>query len=160
MLRGFIGAAAMLMIAAFTCAGQTPNEPELVSPFGVKFYSQPDEKNQIVEAEKKFSNSAEKDGFERAFADVAAGDVRLSRSGKVPAVGLEAARGVLLGDGNVRWSPAGHGASRSGDLGYAYGVRERIRASATPDTSVFLDVWRREKGKWKLVLAVDNPVAR
>lgn len=55
MLRRFISAAAMLMIAAFTCAGQTPNQPELVSPFGVKLYSQPDEKNQIVEAEKKLA---------------------------------------------------------------------------------------------------------
>jgi len=115
---------------------------------------------EILEAEKHFSKAAEKDGFDKAFADVAAGDVRFSRSGKAPAVGLEAARGVLLGEGNVRWCPAGHGASRSGDLGYAYGVREHIRASATPDTSVFLDVWRREKGKWRLALAVDNPVQR
>lgn len=55
MLRRFISATAMLVSVASFCAGQTPNQPELVSPFGVKFYSQPDEKNQIVEAEKKLA---------------------------------------------------------------------------------------------------------
>lgn len=115
---------------------------------------------EILEAEKRFSKSAERDGLEKAFAAVAAKDVRLTREGKAPVQGIDASSGVLLGDGRARWTPGGVGASRSGDLGYAYGVRERIRASARPDTSVFLDVWRREKGKWRLALAVDNPVTR
>src|SRR6185369_17837108 len=55
MLRRLIGAAAILMSLALICAGQTTGQPELVSPFGVKFYSQPDEKNQIIEAEKKLA---------------------------------------------------------------------------------------------------------
>lgn len=115
---------------------------------------------EILDVEKRFSKAAEKDGLEKAFAAVAATDVRLSRDGKPPALGQASASGALLGEGRAHWSPTGFGASRSGDLGYAYGVRERIRASATPDTSVFLDVWRREKNGWRLALAVDNIVKR
>jgi len=53
------------------------------------------------------------------------------------------------------------GASRSGDLGYAYGIRQRRGpGNAVADTSAFLDVWRRDAlGSWKLAMAVDNPVA-
>jgi ketosteroid isomerase-like protein len=115
---------------------------------------------EILAAEKRFSRSAEKGGFGRAFVAFAAPDVRVGRAGQVPALSLEAARTLLAADGHARWTPIGSGASRSGDLGYTYGIRERIRAGAAPDTSVFLDVWRREARGWKLALAVDNPVQR
>jgi len=36
-------------------AAQTQNEPEVVSPLGVKFYSLPDEKSVVAEAEKKLA---------------------------------------------------------------------------------------------------------
>src|SRR6185503_8068752 len=55
MLQRIMTATALLLSAASFCASQTPNQPELVSPFGAKFYSQPDDKNQIVEAEKKLA---------------------------------------------------------------------------------------------------------
>jgi len=95
---------------------------------------------EIMAAEKRFSNDAERRGFGTAFETVAARDVRLGREGKLPALGIEAARSALLGDGRARWTLAGSGAARSGDLGFAFGVRERLRASATADTSAFLDV--------------------
>jgi ketosteroid isomerase-like protein len=115
---------------------------------------------EILAAEKTFSRSAEKSGFSGAFAAIAAPDVRLGRAGIAPALGVEAARAMLASDGPARWTPTGSGAARSGDLGYAYGIRERVRAGAAPDTSVYLDVWRREARGWKLALAVDNPVKR
>jgi ketosteroid isomerase-like protein len=115
---------------------------------------------EILAAEIRFSRAAEKTGFAPAFAAVAAHDVRLGRAGDLPALGIVAARAAIAGDGAARWTAAGSGASRSGDLGYAYGVRERIHSGAAPDTSVFLHVWRREARGWKLALAVDNPVRR
>jgi tetratricopeptide (TPR) repeat protein len=45
----------VLFIAALTCAAQTPGQPEAVSPSGVKFFSQPDEKGVVAEAEKKLA---------------------------------------------------------------------------------------------------------
>jgi ketosteroid isomerase-like protein len=118
-------------------------------------------RHEILAAEKRFSTAAQKDGFVQAFLANAAPDVRLGREGKYPAIGVEAAREALATDAaRSRWTPAGSGAARSGDLGYAYGVRERLHATMPADSSAFLDVWRREAGRWKLVLAVDNPVQR
>ena len=116
--------------------------------------------SEVRAAEKRFADASRARGLEAAFEACAAPDVRFNRDGYLPALGLEAARSVLAADtARVRWAPEGAGASRSGDLGYAYGVRERLGAAgAAPDTSVYLDVWRREGGKWRLVMAVDNPV--
>jgi ketosteroid isomerase-like protein len=113
-------------------------------------------------AEQSFAKSSTDVGFAAAFATYAAADVRFNRDGRAPAVGLDAARAAVATDSaRTRWTPQGLDAARSGELGYAYGVRERLTAAgAPPDTSVFLDVWRREKGgRWRLVMAVDNPVA-
>lgn len=115
---------------------------------------------EILAAERRFSREAERKGLAAAFVSVAAADVRFGREGLTPALGLEAARSALGRDGwPVRWTPQGSGASRSGDLGYTYGIRERVgQGTAAPDTTVYLDVWRRERGRWKLALMVDNPV--
>lgn len=117
---------------------------------------------EILAADERFSRQAKRDGFAVAFAAAAAADVRLSRDGHPPAEGVAAARSRLGADvARARWKPQGSGASRSGDLGYTYGIRERLSAAgAPPDTSVFMDVWRREGSRWKLALAVDNPVTR
>jgi tetratricopeptide (TPR) repeat protein len=45
----------MTLMLGVLCQSQTKSEPELVSPLGVKFYSQPDEKGQVAEAEKKLA---------------------------------------------------------------------------------------------------------
>jgi ketosteroid isomerase-like protein len=114
-------------------------------------------------AEQSFSSAAERSGFSAAFGTCAASDVRFNREGISPAVGIAAARRAVSADrARAHWTPQGAGASRSGDLGYAYGIRERTgTAGAAPDTSVYLDVWRRESsGHWRLVMAVDNPVER
>lgn len=42
-----------MWILVFAGAAQTQNQPEVVSPVGTKFYSQPDEKGIVAEAEKK-----------------------------------------------------------------------------------------------------------
>jgi ketosteroid isomerase-like protein len=114
-------------------------------------------------AERSFAKVASEAGFATAFAGHAASDARFNRDGMIPAVGLDAARAAVAADtARARWTAQGVGASRAGDLAYAYGVRERLAAAGAPaDTSVFLDVWRRESGgRWRLVMAVDNPVAR
>src|SRR5215831_5419520 len=108
-------------------------------------------------AEQSFAKAASEAGFAAAFSRHAASDVRFNRDGIVPAVGLAAARAAVAADtARARWTPQGAGASRAGDLAYAYGVRERLTAAgAPPDTSVFLDVWRRDSaGNWRLVMAV------
>jgi tetratricopeptide (TPR) repeat protein len=46
-------ATAALLFASATA--QQKGEPEVISPLGAKFYAQPDEKNQVAEAEKKLA---------------------------------------------------------------------------------------------------------
>jgi len=46
---------AIVMTISVASAAQTQNEPEVVSPLGVKFYSLPDEKSVVAEAEKKLA---------------------------------------------------------------------------------------------------------
>ncbi|MEK6325525.1 MAG: tetratricopeptide repeat protein [Acidobacteriota bacterium] len=56
MLSRFTRTTAVLLMLALNCGAQTKSEPEFVSPLGAKFYSQPDEKGQIAEAEKKLAS--------------------------------------------------------------------------------------------------------
>jgi Flp pilus assembly protein TadD len=45
----------MIMLLSVRSAAQTQSQPEVISPLGAKFYSQPDEKRQVAEAENKLT---------------------------------------------------------------------------------------------------------
>lgn len=113
----------------------------------------------IVSAEKRFSGAARKAGLAAVMAGWTTEDVRFNREGHQPAEGREASRAAVTDDSTaVAWTPQGSGASRSGDLGYTYGIRLR-HIGARPDSSVYLNVWRRERdGKWRVSMMVDNPL--
>lgn len=113
----------------------------------------------IDAAERRFSGAATKAGLAAVISGWATEDVRFNREGRPPAEGREASRAALAADSTgVSWTPQGSGVARSGDLGYTYGVRLR-HLGAAPDSSVYLNVWRRERdGKWRVSLMVDNPL--
>lgn len=113
----------------------------------------------IAAAEKRFSGAARKAGLAAVMTGWTTEDVRFNREGHQPAEGREASRMAVAADtASVFWRPQGTGAAHSGDLGYTYGVRLR-HLGATPDSSVYLNVWRRERdGKWRVSLMVDNPL--
>jgi tetratricopeptide (TPR) repeat protein len=48
-------ATVMIMLLSVGSAAQTQSQPEVISPLGAKFYSQPDEKRQVAEAENKLT---------------------------------------------------------------------------------------------------------
>lgn len=116
---------------------------------------------ELMAAEKKLSSEAGAKGLGAALASVASGNVRVNREGRLPVLGLEAVRAELVADtSRATWTPREARASRSGDLGYAYGILERrpAAAGAAPDSSVFLHIWRREPdGRWRIALTVENP---
>jgi ketosteroid isomerase-like protein len=113
----------------------------------------------IASAEKRFSDAARRAGLTAVMAGWTTEDLRFNREGHPPYEGREASRRAVAADSTgVAWTPLGSGAARSGDLGYAYGVRLR-HLGAVPDSSVYLDIWRRERdGKWRVSLMVDNPL--
>ncbi len=97
-----------------------------------------------------------------AFARRAARDVRFYRDAVVPVVGAAGAREMVrLVPGTTRWDPEAQKVSLSGDLGCTYGMLERCaREGAVPDSSVYLHVWRREPGGWKVALALETALPK
>ena len=68
---------------------------------------------------------------------------------------------MRLVPGVTRWDPEAQRVSRSGDLGCTYGMLERrAAAGSAPDSSVYLHVWRREAGGWKVALALETPLPK
>ena len=55
MFRKTLSAILSIMTLAFIAAAQTSATPEYVSPSGAKYYSQPDDKNTVAEAEQKLA---------------------------------------------------------------------------------------------------------
>jgi ketosteroid isomerase-like protein len=114
----------------------------------------------IASAERRFSEAARRSGLAAALPRWTTSDLRFNREGHVPSYGSSARREMVKADsGAVSWSPQNSGASRSGDLGYTYGIRQRRRGKAAPDSSVYVNVWRRDRdGRWRVSLMVDNPL--
>lgn len=118
----------------------------------------------IEDAERGFSKDSQTNGVVRAMERWATADVRWNREGDRPALGRIEARTLSAKDsGLVRWTPHFHRAAGSADLGYAYGVAERFasRGAKVPaDSSAYLHVWRRDGNRWRMSLAVVNPIRR
>jgi ketosteroid isomerase-like protein len=106
------------------------------------------------------SSATRSRGISKGYAQVATHDFRFHRDGAWrydrPA---DAYAWMDSIPGRLELSPGGGGASSSNDFAYTWGtaVRYAPKATAPADTSVYLNVWRRESGGWKLSLAVLNP---
>jgi ketosteroid isomerase-like protein len=139
--------------------GPTPREEE---------YARAHETNSLLATERSVAFEIRTKGPAQGYAGRAADDVRFYRDGSQPTVGAEAAapwldkRNAAIDwkrGGAIDWKPVGQGVSESYDLGYVYGlVTTRHDASARPDTSSFLHIWRKDpRLKWKLAMDVENP---
>jgi len=87
----------------------------------------------------------------------AADDVRVLREGDGMRVGRDAAKAVAAraGDGYAS-VPADGAVARAGDFAYTYGTYVRDGTSAPAGN--YLRAWRRDGGRWRLVLDVASPV--
>lgn len=116
-----------------------------------------------------FEEEAARRGTRRALADFAAADVRVLRPGRLPAVGLAAAKALLAPDEGKapragryprsRQTSYKVGLSWSGDLAWSYGT---VRDEATPhEGTAYLRLWRRvPPGLWQISLDLALPVPR
>ncbi len=107
-----------------------------------------------------WSEDARQRGAVAAFARRAARDVRFCRDGLAPVIGAAGATEMMrLVQGTTLWDPDAQKVSLSGDLGCTYGVLlRRPGQGADADSSVYLHVWRREPGGWKVALALESPL--
>jgi hypothetical protein len=74
----------------------------------------------------------------------ATSDVKLYRNGRAPTSTIGEAIGLMSGEAAVEWTPQAAFVSRSGDLGYVYGVAKAERESG------YVRVYRNQDGSWKV----------
>ena len=113
--------------------------------------------------DRAFSDATRKKGVGAALAARGSADLRFNTEGAQPFLGIDPARAALDSvTGSMRFVPQGTGLSASRELGYTFGLAERFAPShpgVPADSSVYLHIWRRGgDSKWKLVLAVWNPL--
>ena len=106
----------------------------------------------LEKTQRSFADSL-KEGEADAITDNASDDIRLYRSGQLPAVGKRAAEKMLAEeDAKTTRTPRGAGTSDPLDLAYEYGefTSEQNHAS---QHGIYLCIWRLESdGAWKIAL--------
>lgn len=118
----------------------------------------------LEDQDKKLTKSMRSMPARDALAAHAAQDMRFGTEGRSPASNLESSQGQIDSlAGFFAFIPKGSQVARSGDLGFTYGLAERYISTKGPpaDSSVYLNVWRQEDGRfWRLALSVINPLRR
>jgi ketosteroid isomerase-like protein len=102
-----------------------------------------------------FSNTASAAGYHKALKEHSSSAVRIYREGSFPFVGTDAVEEEIKG--TTDWSPISSEVSKSGDIGYTYGIAGA--RDTTLEKSSYLRIWKRETGgSWGLVLEITNPI--
>ncbi len=116
---------------------------------------------ELLEADRALAAAASANGFAQAFLQHAAEGVRYYREGAFPIVGKAAVQSVLADfSGGLNWAPLAGEVSRSGDLGYTYGIAQH-QANTNGEISElsYLHIWKKKSGEpWRLLLEVMTPI--
>ncbi|MCJ7498136.1 MAG: DUF4440 domain-containing protein [candidate division Zixibacteria bacterium] len=123
------------------------------------------EKQALMNADIEFSKLSEQKGMNEAFFTYLAKDGVLLRPNSLPIEGIEAIKECLSksSDDNftLTWKPSFAEVSKSGDLGYTYGLYE---FKTTDQNSIpliakgtYITIWKKQvDGTWKVVLDTGN----
>jgi ketosteroid isomerase-like protein len=115
----------------------------------------------LLTNELNFSKLSAERGAVEAFLKYSAPDVRLFRNDHQPFVGRRnAVRALQPLAVAWTWTPAFGDVSSSGDLGYSYGTYELREKSSGKilESGNYAHVWKKERGVWKVVIDVANPI--
>ena len=116
-------------------------------------------KDEIMKADKAFSNMSKSRGMKKAFLEFMDDNGILLRPGHMPIIGADAID--FLSQANdtsytLIWRPFAAEVSSSGDLGFTYGVYSLM----LPDTTLagtYVSIWKKQiDGKWKFILDTGN----
>lgn len=111
--------------------------------------------------ETEFLQALQKDGLVAAYLNRLSDDARLHRVGKLPAADKAAIHQLLTEKPlEMSFSILKTDLARSGDFGWTLGKYElKDKQGATAETGHFVHVWQRdEKGAWKLLADITNPL--
>jgi len=120
----------------------------------------PKSRADLAGIDRGFARDAKKRGA-GALDAWATADLRFQREGEFPAAGRDSAKRALATVADlVRLLPQGSRVSASDDLGYSYGIAERLAPRGeSPDSSVYLHIWRREADRqWRIAMMVERPL--
>jgi len=124
-----------------------------------KQVSQQSSVNEILQADLDFSDMSRQIGMKKAFLQYIADEGVLLRPGHFPIVGAEAIDYLSqLSDTGFTfsWHPLKGEISKSGDLGFTYGIYElKVKDSVYKGT--YVSIWKKQNdGSWKFVLDTGN----
>ena len=113
----------------------------------------------IIQADKQFSEMSAKEGVSKAFVAFADSQVVILRDKRPPLKGLVAVtKAYDFDDSNLQltWAPEKAEIADSGELGYSYGSYEMVTTDSTGTTTTtgnYVSIWKKQPdGAWKYVL--------
>lgn len=113
----------------------------------------------MMKTDREFSDLSRQKGMKHAFIEYIDNEGTLLRPDHLPIVGADAIDFLSqVNDSSftLTWAPKAAHVSKSGDLGYTYGVYNLN----LPDTilkGTYVSIWKKQKdGKWKFVLDTGN----
>lgn len=115
---------------------------------------------EIVKTDIAFSDMSRQVGMKKAFMQYMAKDGGLLRPEHPPIIGADAIDYLSqLNDTSftITWKPSHSDISRSGDLGYTFGIYE-LKVADTIMKGTYVSIWKKQAdGTWKFVLDSGNP---
>jgi ketosteroid isomerase-like protein len=120
-------------------------------------------RQELLKVDRNFSAMAKQAGAAKAFSAWVNEDVRVHRNGRAPILGANALRAFLAEKSfSMSGEPIKADVAESDDFGYTYGSYElQFDNSQESEKGYYVRTWRRdERGDWKLVFDVTNPLPK
>ena len=116
--------------------------------------------DQLLDIDRKFSDSAGKFGFNKAFIEFAHPDAVLLRENSMPLTGKQAITNIYEKSDTTgirfSWEPLAGDIAKSGELGYTYGIYT-LQIDTTVEKGTYVSIWKiDDNGEWKYVLDSGN----
>ncbi len=116
----------------------------------------------LIKQDKDFSNLSLEKGMKQAFLQYAADTAVLLQKNTMPIVGKKAIAAAFESFSDtgfvLTWEPLDAAVSKSGDLGYTYGLYTNfIKADSSVYRGKYVSIWEKQPdGSWKYVLDAGN----
>lgn len=116
---------------------------------------------EVMETDRAFSELSKEKGMNHAFTTYCASDGVLLRPQSMPITGKEAVSELIhqTDDSVIQltWEPLEARVSRSGDMGFTYGVfTMQLKDGTASQQGTYVSVWVKENGQWKFALDSGN----
>ena len=118
-------------------------------------------KQEMMDADRSFSELSKEKGMNNAFETYCAEDGVILRPENMPYVGKQTIKELLQKSDDtaihLTWEPSDGKVSRSGDLGFTYGIYTMaLKDGSQSLQGTYVSVWVKEAGQWRFALDTGN----